>query len=358
MKKTENKKVPQSLVLSPKGRKGQSGEQKSPSRGGGFRGSFNTSPVLVEVGMGNELTKGRWRKAFTLVELIIVITILAILATIAFMSFQGYSSKSRDSNRLTTASNLQTGFGVFQAKSWVYPVQSTGAQISVSGTVVTVQWNLDENIARVINMNEVPKDPKTGEMYHYISDTKGIGYKVLYYLENLGDYAYLTQSYAENESRTPMVKGNWPWVVLDMERNLVTGNIDLFGNEISGSYRVMVDENIEVSWSGLELGGGFENFAKKWGNLDAPKTCPTGYIPVPWNAEFMQPWFCVMKYEATYADADIPDSCDVQYPNICTSYQDFNTVRYQSWMTAVSMPWKLSIANIIPNFINLRLTFL
>jgi len=31
---------------------------------------------------------GKNKKAFTLVELIIVITILAILATIAFMSFQ------------------------------------------------------------------------------------------------------------------------------------------------------------------------------------------------------------------------------------------------------------------------------
>jgi len=51
---------------------------------------------------------GKGKHAFTLVELIIVITILAILATIAFMSFQGFSSKSRDSNRVTTAKNIET----------------------------------------------------------------------------------------------------------------------------------------------------------------------------------------------------------------------------------------------------------
>jgi len=39
------------------------------------------------------------KKAFTLVELIVVITILTILGTIAFISLQGYSRDARDSTR-------------------------------------------------------------------------------------------------------------------------------------------------------------------------------------------------------------------------------------------------------------------
>jgi len=39
------------------------------------------------------------KKAFTLVELIVVITILAILGTIAFISLQGYSADARNSKR-------------------------------------------------------------------------------------------------------------------------------------------------------------------------------------------------------------------------------------------------------------------
>jgi len=238
---------------------------------------------------------------FTLVELIIVITILVILATIAFMSFQWYTSKSRDANRATTAKNIETWLSLFQVRAGVYPIQSTWAMISLSWSPITVQWNLDESIARVINLNEVPKDPKTGEPYNYISDKNGKGWKVLYYLENTPDYAFLTQSYAESEARTPVVKGQWPWVLLDTGSQMVTKNVDLFGVTQSWeTFTILVNDTTKVTGSGLELGGGFQNFAEKWGRLEAPKTCPTGFIPVPWNAEFMQPWFCVAKYEMGY----------------------------------------------------------
>ena len=46
------------------------------------------------------------RKAFTLVELIVVITILAILWTISFISLQWYSREARDSKRITDTRNL------------------------------------------------------------------------------------------------------------------------------------------------------------------------------------------------------------------------------------------------------------
>jgi prepilin-type N-terminal cleavage/methylation domain-containing protein len=49
----------------------------------------------------------RHKKAFTLVELIIVITILAILATIAFTSFSKYTISSRDTTRIATLTNVE-----------------------------------------------------------------------------------------------------------------------------------------------------------------------------------------------------------------------------------------------------------
>ncbi len=46
------------------------------------------------------------KKAFTLVELIVVITILAVLGTIAFISLQGYSGEARDTKRLQNVNDL------------------------------------------------------------------------------------------------------------------------------------------------------------------------------------------------------------------------------------------------------------
>ena len=52
----------------------------------------------------NKYYMNKQKKAFTLVELIVVITILAILWTIAFISLQWYSRDSRDSVRISDMS--------------------------------------------------------------------------------------------------------------------------------------------------------------------------------------------------------------------------------------------------------------
>jgi len=81
----------------------------------------------------------RKKKAFTLVELVIVITILAILATLAFVSFQGYSSKSRDSNRVTTVKNIENGVEIFLTKSGKIPeVEQVFASGALSGTTLNI----------------------------------------------------------------------------------------------------------------------------------------------------------------------------------------------------------------------------
>lgn len=48
------------------------------------------------------------KKAFTLVELIVVITILAILSTIAFISLSWYQVDARDAKRASDIKSLET----------------------------------------------------------------------------------------------------------------------------------------------------------------------------------------------------------------------------------------------------------
>lgn len=52
------------------------------------------------------------KKAFTLVELIVVITILAILGTIAFISLQGYSAEARNAKRTSDLSSVASSLSV------------------------------------------------------------------------------------------------------------------------------------------------------------------------------------------------------------------------------------------------------
>jgi prepilin-type N-terminal cleavage/methylation domain-containing protein len=110
------------------------------------------------------------KKAFTLVELIIVITILAILATVAFMSFKNYSWNARDGNRLATITQIQKWLEFFVLKTTKYPnpdeIYGTGIY-EPTNTILNYVWYVWGNIGGLININKVPLDPVTGDNYVY-----------------------------------------------------------------------------------------------------------------------------------------------------------------------------------------------
>ncbi|MGB2110864.1 MAG: type II secretion system protein, partial [Patescibacteria group bacterium] len=56
------------------------------------------------------------KKAFTLVELIVVITILAVLATVAFISLTGYSQDAKNSKVASDVRSLVSAIEAGSAK--------------------------------------------------------------------------------------------------------------------------------------------------------------------------------------------------------------------------------------------------
>lgn len=150
------------------------------------------------------------KKAFTLVELIIVITILAILSTIAFISFQSYFQDSRDSNRLVTLKNISEGLTLHNVKVWEYP--NPEGKISsgvIQNNILFYQWELWENISHLLNFNSHPTDPATSNNYIYATDTSKRYYQVATILESQVAYHHLIPiTYASNF--TAKVEWNYP----------------------------------------------------------------------------------------------------------------------------------------------------
>ena len=103
------------------------------------------------------------RKAFTLVELIVVITILAILWTIAFISLSGYSKEARDSKRVTDTSSLLSKINIEEVK-WR---QFSELITDTTPTTLQILWTPDSEVetfwkANFENLKESPenfKDP-------------------------------------------------------------------------------------------------------------------------------------------------------------------------------------------------------
>jgi len=144
---------------------------------------------------------------FTLVELIIVITILAILATIAFMSFQNYVTQSRDSNRLSTVTNIQSGLEIFFTKSGTRPTPDE-PKLLTWGSITLRQGKVDQSVIRAINMNTIPLDPKDNSKYVYSTlGTFNQYYQIGITSENVSQAFFGSQVYADGASS--IVKGNY-----------------------------------------------------------------------------------------------------------------------------------------------------
>ena len=80
------------------------------------------------------------KKAFTLVELIVVITILAVLGTIAFISLQGYSGEARDSKRLQNVNDLVKKVNIEVSKGTPFSnlINASGGVASWNKTINSV----------------------------------------------------------------------------------------------------------------------------------------------------------------------------------------------------------------------------
>jgi prepilin-type N-terminal cleavage/methylation domain-containing protein len=141
------------------------------------------------------------KKAFTLVELIVVIAILAILGTIGFISLWGYSAMARDTARINNINILTKAIELYKLEDWAYPAVSNWVEITFSGSTLWTQWTFWEvskkDIRRVSN---IPTDPLTGSKYAYATTENTWEYQVWSIVESqwsLLSTSQLQYSYAD-----------------------------------------------------------------------------------------------------------------------------------------------------------------
>lgn len=133
-------------------------------------------------------------------ELIIVITILAILATIAFMSFQWYMKWARDSNRVTTITQIHKWIGTFQTTTWNVPnIDNQIGTGTLSWNPVTYVGYIWDTVSKLIKLSKTPIDPATNTNYIYGVDITKTKYQVATIVEDLqtNKWHHISQTYAD-----------------------------------------------------------------------------------------------------------------------------------------------------------------
>jgi len=253
------------------------------------------------------------KRAFTIVELIVVISILAIISTIWFVSFSSYLSWARDTSRITQIDSLQNLLEIYRSKS-ILPYPDDRISVIAGATKLWYQWYLWANVLSLLEFSKWGIDPKEKTYFSYYLSENRKKFQIMAFLEKKENLTVfdniLPNTYAAINYSRKIVTVVW---------NKIGILTDINNVPIQENIALIASGQIDLAWtnSGTIYLSHLSNFdiIRDYGSrlqyslltkistiYEAPKSCWIWYIPVPWNSEFNQKWFCIAKYEMSYDD--------------------------------------------------------
>lgn len=231
--------------------------------------------------------KNKKRKAFTLVELIIVITILAILATIWFMSFQTYTADARDWKRKTDLWLIRNWLEIYQAKKSVLPSPDEQTVNIMSWTdLISIQWYAWTSVLQKLRASDI-KDSLDNIYYTYIVNSDKTNYQLLSMLEddnNLVSNNFINHTYAlDYTNRHAYTTWDKVWVFLSWSSNIplqetMSWNINLSTTHSRTMFKVVFSNAKTNSWI----------INSNWANLPNIIQTETKIVANNWNQSHTQ----------------------------------------------------------------------
>ena len=112
------------------------------------------------------------RRAFTLIELLLVLVILAILAAVVVPKFTSRSEQARQSAAKTDIANLGTSLDAFEVDAGRYPTSEEGLSALMAQPSNVKTWS-----GPYIKGGQIPKDPwGNAYVYRYPGQNNKNGY--------------------------------------------------------------------------------------------------------------------------------------------------------------------------------------
>ena len=196
------------------------------------------------------------KKAFTLVELIIVIAIIAILAVTAFLLLTKWLAKARDSSRASNLANIENSLQISLTENSSLPKPDNYTLIYASWTsnIVGYQWYFGEWVKdSVWNINSAPKDWDDYFTYYLNADLNK--YQLASFMENEVSYNRNVVSAEDYSSRYVNVRWNNLGLLTDSNKSplqsLWLTGLDLLRG--TSTYIAYLDNSTNVDWTWKQL---------------------------------------------------------------------------------------------------------
>ena len=215
--------------------------------------------------MKNKLTL-QPKKAFTLVELIVVVTILAIIWTIWFVSYTDYLSWVRDTNRTVQLESIWDWLKLSLTR-WRLPIPDDYIEVKTSWDTIAYQGYAWEEVLKKIKYDKEGKDPLDNTYFSYYATDNRKNFQLMALLEETNETVSLFKGevlsndidYADRQ-----VKVSWKklWILTGGWDNLnvpvqeiweIKDNWELDIATTPDEYISHIDDSDKISWSWSEL---------------------------------------------------------------------------------------------------------
>lgn len=122
------------------------------------------------------------KKAFTIVELLVVISIISILSGMIIVSLSNSRQKARDTRRKLDLDKISLTLENYYDNQSPNQYVISETEISINGTDDILTTTLTPNY-----MSKIPTDPLSTQSYRYQSFDNGLNYRLEANLENSND---------------------------------------------------------------------------------------------------------------------------------------------------------------------------
>jgi prepilin-type N-terminal cleavage/methylation domain-containing protein len=205
------------------------------------------------------MKKNQLKKAFTLVELIVVIVILAILWTVAYIYIINYNTNARDTVRITDIKSIRKTLDVYFYKEWNYPDPTDWVDVTYSWATAWTQWVFwVETRKKTWMISTIPLDPLTGNPYAYSVTNQKVEYQLWAALElkesqkNDLEWMLINKVYASEDTLATYIIWNYNWKIVKVSTwwlDYIITTPTIIASDLSNTDILQILDNKRLSYS-------------------------------------------------------------------------------------------------------------